>query len=264
MHDIGHPPFGHAGEDALNEVAHDVGGFSHNQFALTIVQVLEVRYAETPGLNLSREVLQGQMARIDKTANGRRPLLEVQLVDASDSTAYDAHDTDDAVKLGLVTLDEMSQVPLVAECLKFVQQQFSSLNAKQLRKAVVHRLIDRQVTDLLEHCGRELARLNFANAAQALQSDFLIGPSRELAEQKAELEKFLHGSVYRHLDLVKVRQQAQAQIRMMYEGFVREPDKMANKYRQRADIVGVRRAAVEFIAGMTDHYCEAVFEKHFS
>ena len=86
MHDIGHPPYGHAGEDKLNEIARDVGGFSHNQFALTIVQVLEVRYTETPGLNLTREVMQGQTARVDKNAKGPRPLLEVQLVDASDST----------------------------------------------------------------------------------------------------------------------------------------------------------------------------------
>ncbi len=264
MHDIGHPPFGHAGEDALNEVAHDIGGFSHNQFALTIVQVLEVRYTSSPGLNLTREVLQGQTARVNKQAPGPHPLLEVQLVDASDSTTYDAHDTDDAVKLGLVTLGEMSEIPLVAECLRYVHRHSSSLNPKQLRKAVVHRLIDRQVTDMLEHCGRQLARHNFASAEEARHSDFLIGPGPGLAEQKAELESFLHERVYRHPQLVQIRGQAQQQIRQMHEEFVRDPGKMASQYRQRAEIVGVRRAAVEFIAGMTDHYCEAIFKKYFA
>ncbi len=263
MHDLGHPPYGHAGEDALNAAAHDVGGFSHNQFALTIVQVLEVRYTDTPGLNLTHEVLQGQTARVDKQAPGPRPLLEVQLVDASDSTTYDAHDTDDAVKLGLVTLSELATVPLIDECLSHVHRQYTNLSQKQLRKAVVHRLIDCQVSDMLKCCGQELANRNFSNAQQATASDFLIGPSPELAAKKIELETFLHQRVYRHPDLVQVRKQAQQRIQVMYEGFVKHPEKMTDKYRQRADIVGVRRAAVEFIAGMTDHYCEQVFDRHF-
>lgn len=263
MHDIGHPPYGHAGEDALNEVAHDVGGFSHNRFALTIVQVLEVRFAETPGLNLTREVLLGQTARVDKDAKGRRPLLEVQLVDASDSTTYDAHDTDDAVKLGLVTLDEMAEVPLIADCLDYVRNQYASLNQKQLRKAVVHRLIDCQVTDMLRHCSTELSNRDFQSATEAMESEFLIGPGEVLAGQKIELEAFLHQRVYRHPELIKVREEAQQRIKRMYEGFVSAPEKMANKYRGRAEVVGVRRAAVEFIAGMTDHYCEKLFRRYF-
>lgn len=264
MHDIGHPPYGHCGEDALNEVARDVGGFSHNQFALTIVQVLEVRYTTTPGLNLTREVLQGQTARTDKNAAGPRPLLEVQLVDASDSTTYDAHDTDDAIKLGLVTLDEMSQIPLIADCLKFVRQTYTNLDQKRLRKAVVHQLIDRQVSDMLHCGGRELGRREFTSSDQACQSDFLIGPGAELAQQKSELEKFLYDRVYRHPQLVAVRGEAQSRIKTMFEGFVQDPNKLSSKYRSRADIVGVRRAAVEFIAGMTDNYCESVFARFFA
>ncbi len=264
MHDIGHPPYGHCGEDALNEIARDIGGFSHNEFALTIVQVLEVRYSSAPGLNLTREVLLGQTARVDKHAAGPRPLLEVQLVDASDSTTYDAHDTDDAVKLGLVTLEEMAQVPLIAECLEHVRDQQTGLDKKRLRKAVVHELIDRQVTDMLDHCGRELSRHDFRSTAEACQSDFLIGPSPALAEKKAELERFLYQHVYRHPQLVSVRAEAQERIKAMFAGFCKDPDKMAPKYRARADIVGVRRAAVEYIAGMTDHFCEAVFKKYFT
>jgi dGTPase len=263
MHDIGHPPYGHAGEDALNEAARDVGGFSHNQFALTIVQVLEVRYTVTPGLNLTREVLQGQTARVDKSDRGPRPLLEVQVVDASDSTTYDAHDTDDAIKLGLVSLEEMASVPLIAECLEFVREQHAGLSPKQWRKAVVHRLIDRQVTDMLDHCGRELQARDFQSADEARHSDFVVGPGPALAEQKAELEKFLHQRVYRHPDLIEVRQTAQQRIQRMYEGFVSDPEKMSAPFRQRAQVVGLRRAVVEFIAGMTDHYCEQLFEQHF-
>src|SRR5437764_11203730 len=112
FHDIGHPPFGHAGEDALNECLAGEGGFSHNQFALALAEELESRYAAFPGLNLTYEVLEGQATRADKTAayaaTGLAPLLEVQVVEAADSMTYDAHDTDDAVKLQLVVLDELA------------------------------------------------------------------------------------------------------------------------------------------------------------
>ena len=128
MHDIGHPPYGHAGEDALSECIADEGGFSHNQFGLTIVQEIEIRFHEFPGLNLTHEVLDGQISRIDKDKTRPKPLLEVQLVDAADSTTYDAHDTDDAIKLGLVSIDEMKHLSLIGESLKYVQQNYSALN----------------------------------------------------------------------------------------------------------------------------------------
>lgn len=100
FHDIGHPPYGHAGEEALAACLHDHGGFSHNQYALTIAEELEIRYHQFPGLNLSHEVLEGQAMRIDKTRTDSCPLLEVQVVDVADSITYDAHDTDDAINSG--------------------------------------------------------------------------------------------------------------------------------------------------------------------
>src|SRR3954454_17772912 len=112
FHDIGHPPFGHAGEDALDECLAAHGGFSHNEFALTLAEDLEARYAAFPGLNLTYEVLEGQATRADKdaayAATGQAPLLEVQVVEAADSMTYDAHDADDAVKLQLVAIDELA------------------------------------------------------------------------------------------------------------------------------------------------------------
>ena len=114
FHDIGHPPFGHAGEEALDECLHDKGGFSHNRYALTIAEELEERYQSFPGLNLTREVLESQAFRIDKHAAGPAPLLEAQVVESADSITYNSHDTDDSVKLELVTLDELAEIPLIA------------------------------------------------------------------------------------------------------------------------------------------------------
>ena len=264
MHDIGHPPYGHAGEDALDECIRDEGGFSHNQFGLTIVQEIEIRFHDFPGLNLTREALMGQLCRVDKSYEGRKPLLEVQLVDAADSTTYDAHDTDDAIKLGLVTIDDMKHLSLISESLDFVRKNYASLNEDLLRKALVHRLIERQVTSLLSHCAGELRRHDFQSVEEALESDFVIGHPSELAEQKAELEKFLYDSVYRHEDLVKVRRQAQGRVKQVFEAYCENPDRFPQKYQPRAQRVGVRRMAVEYIAGMTDNFFEETFGKMFA
>lgn len=260
VHDIGHPPYGHAGEDALDACIADEGGFSHNQFALTIVQEIEIRYSGFPGLNLTREVLSGQTARVDKES-GARPLLEVQLVDAADSTTYDAHDTDDAIKLGLVSLAEMEHLALIQRCVRDIRHRWTSLNDDLMRKAVVNRLINLQVTEIVEHCGAELRERQFGSAREAMASDFLIGPGPELAAQKTELEAFLYERVYRHPWLVEIRQNAQSRLQEMYRLYCDHPERFPAKYRDRARIVGVRRMAVEYIAGMTDHFCEETYLK---
>ena len=160
-HDIGHPPYGHAGEDTLAECMNEVGGFSHNQFGLTIVEEIEIRYPNFPGLNLSHEILEGQATRIDKNAEGPRPCLEVQLVDAADSMTYDAHDTDDALRLRLVTLEDLSRIPLIRECLDHVDHEFTNLDEGMRRKALVHRLLDCQVSDILKFIIPQLEELGF-------------------------------------------------------------------------------------------------------
>ncbi len=264
MHDIGHPPYGHAGEDVLNEIAADEGGFSHNQFALTLVKEIEIRYTERPGLNLTREVLDGQVARIDKDSSKPRPLLEVQLVDAADSTTYDAHDTDDALKLGLVSLEEMQQTQLVGEIVQSIHRSDSELSKNQLRKAVVYQLIDRQVSDLLAQSAQQLQTLQFQSAAEAMASRFLIEPGSELAVQKSELELFLHQRVYRHPEIMVIRQQAQNRLRKLAELLITNPRLMPVRFQDRVEQVGKRRAVVEFIAGMTDHYCDNFFALHFA
>ncbi len=262
MHDIGHPPYGHAGEDALHECIADEGGFSHNQFALTIAQELEIRYSEFPGLNLTREVLAGQTERIDKTKDqGLKPLLEVQLVDAADSTTYDAHDTDDAIKLGLVTLEEMSEVQLIRDAIQSVREKYTGLSNDLTRKAVVHSLVERQVTSLISWCAGQLQDRGFGSAADAMQSDFVLDHAVELAEQKKELETFLYQRVYRHPDLIRVRKKAQNRLKAMFVRYCDNPDLFPAKYQQRSENVGVKRMAIEYIAGMTDDFCEQTFRK---
>ncbi len=264
FHDIGHPPFGHAGEDALNECLADKGGFSHNQYALTIAEELEVRYQSFAGLNLSWEVLESQASRIDKQSKGSAPLLEAQVVEAADSITYDAHDTDDSVKLGLVTMDELAELPLVRDSLDRVHERFGGLHDKLLRKAVVHELIDRQVGTVLETAATALTQTAFTGAEEARRSAFRIGPSAHLAEQKAELEGFLFDRVYRHSQLIEVRSRAQARLRSMFEGYCRKPALLPTRFRDRGEAVGIARAVGDYLAGMTDRYCEQQYLRHFA
>ncbi len=264
MHDIGHPPYGHAGEDALDECLRTEGGFSHNQYALTVVRELEMRFTSYPGLNLTREVLAGQTSRIDKSKDACPLPLEVQLVDATDSATYDAHDTDDAVKLGLVTLDDLAKLDLIQHALEFVRKNYTSLDEDLMRKAVVHRLIDFQVTDLLYHCSAELHRRQFSSQQEAMHSDFRVRPSPEVAEQKRGLEAFLYRHVYRHPNLIRIREQAQTRIRRMFDGYVSRPELIPFQYQKRIVRVGIHRTAADYIAGMTDKFFEDTFMIHFA
>ncbi len=266
FHDIGHPPFGHAGEDALDQCLTREGGFSHNRFAITLAEELESRYPAFAGLNLTREVLDGQATRADKdaayAASGLAPLLEVQVVEAADSVTYDAHDTDDAVKLQLVSLDELAANSLVREALTRVRRQFADLRDDLLRKAVVHELIDRQVTDVLAASNAALSAVADLTAEEVRRSPARIGGSSELAQQKRQLEAFLYERVYRHQRLIEVRAGAQQRLRELFEHLVGRPELLPPHFRARAERTGLPRAVGDFLAGMTDRFCDRYHRQH--
>jgi dGTPase len=256
-HDIGHPPFGHSGEDVLNESLRASGGFNHNAQALRIVELLENRYPEFPGLNLSREVLEGQRHRVDKHAAGAEkfsPLLEVQVVDAADSIAYDSHDADDALAVGLVELPQLLEVPLWRESAERVGRRFANLDDRQLCRSIVHELINWQVGDLLSGIERSLKALRVNSVADVRRLPVVASPSTELAEKKRGLESFLWTQVYRHPTVVARRAPAQQALREMFEFFTSAPDRLPPKFEQRAATDGVPRAVADYLAGMTDRF----------
>ncbi len=264
FHDIGHPPFGHSGEAALDECLQDEGGFSHNRYALTLAEELEERYFQFPGLNLTYEVLESQATRIDKLKHTRQPIWETQVVDVADSITYDAHDTDDAVKLGLVTIDELTEIPLVRQSIERVRQRVGTVTGDSLRSGLVHELIDRQVGDVL---ATALNELDFTEPSKFNSPDSRgqrLGTSANLSAEKAELERFLYEHVYRHPRLMSIREEAQRRLRTMFQGYVDRPTLLAEKFRRRAESVGMRRATGEYLAGMTDRYCDQQFQRHFA
>jgi dGTPase len=163
--------------------------------------------------------------------------------------------------LKLVSIEEMTSVQLIRDALERTREKYTNLSEDLTRKSIVHQLVERQVTSLISHCAGELQDRAFSSATQAMNSDFLIEHPDELAEQKRELEAFLYRNVYRHPDLVKVRQRAQERLKEMYIKYCERPDLFPEKYQARCEKVGVRRMAVEYIAGMTDRFCEQTYAR---
>lgn len=265
LHDIGHPPFGHAGEDVLDERLAGRGGFSHNRQALRIVELLETRYPKFPGLNLSREVLAGQQERAaKKSAPAKRPgrLLEVQVVDAADSVAYDAHDADDAVELGLLNLSELDEAALWRTAATGARKRYSALDDDQFRRAAVHELIDLMASDLVRTTQRRLAELAPGNAAAVVQSGAAFAThSSELAEQQAELEQLLFGRVYRHPTVLAKRIDATTALGEMFDTLVADEQPLPAKFEEVAATEGRPRAVADYLAGMTDRFAWEEFAR---
>ncbi len=263
FHDIGHPPYGHAGEDALDLCLSQAGGFSHNQYALTIAQELECRHVQHPGLNLTREVLFSQAFRVDKESGNESPLLEAQVVDAADSITYDAHDTDDAIKLGLVSLEEFQSLDLILHCLDRIGDGRKGLDEDSLRRAIVHELIDCQVSNVLESAGTVLTVSGWESATDAQQDPFRIAPTGILKTEKKQLEEFLLDRVYHHPQVIQTREMAQEHLQRMFDLFCSKIEMLPQRFRQRADEVGLERAVGDYLAGMTDRYLENCYRKQF-
>ena len=263
-HDIGHPPLGHAGEDTLADLLRDEGGFNHNAQALRIMELLETRYPDFPGLNLSREVLDAQATR-KRDGSAPAPLLETQVVDAADSIAYDTHDADDAVELGLVTMDELLDLPVVAAAAARVAERYGHLEGAELRHAVLHELVDIQVVELIGRTRTALDELGIDSIA-AVREAFrgadgrsgrrLVAHAPDVAAGKRQLEKFLFERVYRSPRVLAVRIPAQEKLTRLFEWYCGHPDDMPAGFRQRAAEQGVPRSVGDYIAGMTDRDLE--------
>ncbi len=272
LHDLGHPPFGHAGEAALDECMRGHGGFEHNCHGLRIVEELEYRYAEFPGLNLSHEVLEAQAMHSKRSAapevarflNAGQPLLEAQVVDAADSLAYDSHDIDDALSLGVITLDDLSQVPFWERAVERARSQHASLPALQFQATVVRALIDWQVCDLLEETGRNLKHENIQSLADVRRAArSLVTPSDCVQALKVELEKFLHERVYRHPRIMRMAHKGQRMLRLLFDEFRAHPEQLPQRYQERARQASIERTVCDYLAGMTDRFAQDEYLRLF-
>ena len=274
-HDIGHPPFGHAGEDALRELMKAHGGFEHNLQGLRVVDVLEERYPGFPGLNLSWELREsinkhrqpydvtGCRIELDPTAS---PLLESQAADISDEIAYDNHDVDDGLTSGLLKEEELQAVPLWQQAREVVERRWGPSLTPEIRKyQTIRELINRQVTDLLVHSTRQLSARKIGSVEDVRRCpDRLIDFSDEMHALRLPLKKFLREHLYRHYRVVRMASKATRFITELFQLYLRQPDQLPNTTHRRIQRgEEPARAICDYIAGMTDRYCLEEYRKLF-
>lgn len=271
-HDLGHPPFGHAGEDALDQCMRAHGGFEHNLHGLRIVESLEYRYADFPGLNLSWEVLEAlathskrrDAPEVQEFLKIGRPLLEAQVVDASDSLAYDTHDIDDALSAGFLSLADLQEVEFWRRAVERVQERHGELSPLNFQPTVVRALIDWQVADLLEQTRQRLRSFQIRSVEDVRRAPETIAvPGPEVKALKADLEEFLHRRVYRHYRIMRMATKGRRLLHLLFEEFCRSPQQLPDRYFRRVQQGQLERTVCDYLAGMTDRYAQDEYLRLF-
>jgi dGTPase len=270
-HDLGHPPYGHYGEAVLNELMADHGGFEHNFHSLRIVEQLEHPYPAFHGLNLTfetRQCLAKHQSRYDQPDSqeeygpGHGP-VEGQIADLADSIAYNSHDLEDALACGLIDEDALAEIELYRISKNQIEQKYPQANryARQLRCA--KGLIDMLVDDAIKETARRLEQLNPAGPDDILRSrSKVVAFSAQCQRQATQLEDFLMARVYLHPKLTQLQNQAGKELRRLFGYYVNNPEELPQRYRQRLDGQDPHRVICDYIAGMTDRFCQKTYQQH--
>lgn len=282
-HDLGHTPFGHAGQDALNECMRDHGGFEHNLQSLRVVDDLEERYPEFPGLNLTFETREGilkhcslnnarQLGELgERFIKRRQPSLEAQIANLADEIAYNNHDLDDGLRAGLIVVEELLAIELFRKQHESVVAQYPKLSGRRLIHEIVRRMINRIVTDLIETSESLIHAANPENIeAVRAATHPLINLSETALSQHIELKQFLRQHVYRHYRVLRMTNKAQLVVKSLFRAFMDSPELMPPEYQQAAKEAtkqsgdnGMARTVADYIAGMTDRYAVLEHERMF-
>ena len=284
-HDLGHTPFGHAGQDALNACMAGQGGFEHNLQSLRVVDALEERYPQFDGLNLTFETREGilkhcsrphaeQLEAAEPGGVGQRfllrqqPSLEAQLCNLADEIAYNAHDIDDGVRSGLITLEQLREVPLFDRYRAEAQAEYPDLGAvagqRRLLYESIRRMLSAQVYDVIHATQAALAQTRPDSVDAVRAAPAIVGFSAEMRAQSQELKRFLFQNLYRHPQVVQTMDQAQQIVRDLFACYTAEPQSMKTGFAQRAAGAPPQvqaRAVADFIAGMTDRYAASEHER---
>jgi dGTPase len=276
-HDIGHPPFAHAGEEELNRQMERFGDhFDHNLHALRIVEIFEQRYARFPGLNLTFEVREGIVKHsrdfepgedplLDEYLPGNRPPLEAQLIDLADEVAYNSADLDDAYSAGLLASGQIAEsVQGYARILEELEMQFPGASERERFQESVRRLIDLLVTGLIAGTVQAAAASGVRDVAEVRRYPQRIArftPESKIVNQ--ELKRFLHAKVYSSEALANERLKSTAMIAEMFQLFVEEPERLPEHHRELSDTGPIHRVVCDYIAGMTDGFFHRTYEQLF-
>jgi dGTPase len=282
-HDLGHTAFGHAGQDALNECMRDHGGFEHNMQSLRVVDELEERYADFPGLNLTFEAREGILKHCSVTnarqlgALGERfilrqqPSLEAQVANIADEIAYNNHDVDDGLRAGLVSIEQLCEVTLFRREHDEVLKAYPSLAGRRLIHEVIRRMINRVCADLIRTSAKAIHGASPENIeAVRLLKQPLITMSEDMAAEHLELKRFLREHVYKHYRVLRMTAKARKVIHALFTSFYESPELLPPEHhatvirkREQQGDRGHARAVADYIAGMTDRFAILEYERLF-
>ncbi|MCL1962177.1 MAG: deoxyguanosinetriphosphate triphosphohydrolase [Desulfovibrionaceae bacterium] len=274
-HDLGHTPFGHAGQDALDECMAAHGGFEHNLQSLRVVDELERRYPGHDGLNLSFETREGILKHCSR-ANARRieraepggvvrrfldgtqPSLEAQLANLADEIAYNAHDIDDGVRSGLLTLEQMADAPLFARFLQDTLREYPQLQGRRVLYESIRRMLSAQVYDVIDATGAALRAAAPGSADEARRAGPLVRFGIEMRAQSAALKRFLFANLYRHPQVEQTMNQARQAVRELFNAYLSGRAALPPSFTRHAS---QPRAVADYIAGMTDRFAMREYER---
>ncbi|MFZ2357459.1 MAG: deoxyguanosinetriphosphate triphosphohydrolase [Candidatus Omnitrophota bacterium] len=272
-HDLGHTPFGHSGEEALNELMFRHGGFNHNVHGLRVVDVLEERYPDFRGLNLSWEVREGivkhsssfdKAGRVKELAPGESPTLETQIVDIADEIAYDNHDIDDGLASGLLKEEDLEKVALWNKLSRKVTERYPDIGQELKKYLIIRSLIDMQVTDLIKHTEKRIKNLNIKTYLDVKRTKTKIASfSKEVIALRKPLRGFLSDKLYHHYRVMRMSIKAKKYIQDLFKFYLENPMALPVKIQSRISFDGVQRVVCDYIAGMTDRYCLDEYKKLF-
>jgi dGTPase len=280
-HDLGHTPFGHAGQDELNLCMKEFGGFEHNLQSLRVVDVLEEKYAEFTGLNLMYETREGILKHCSRSkakelgAIGQRFLnnlqsgLEAQVADIADQIAYNNHDVDDGLRAGLITFDQLAECELFSRELMIVTEKYPMLSDKRMIHEVIRRMINTLVSDLISNSQENIDSLNPVSIDDIRGAGKpLVKLSESVAKQNLELKRFLNKHLYKHDKVEKMSTDAKQVIRQLFDGFMSEQtllpedvQKSIANYEKEQGKSGKARVIADYIAGMTDRFAFVEFDR---
>jgi dGTPase len=274
-HDLGHTPFGHTGQDALNACMKPYGGFEHNLQSLRVVDVLEQRYATFDGLNLTFEAREGILKHCsarnaralgevgERFLKRRRPSLEAQLANLADEVAYNNHDVDDGLRSGLLRLEQFQGVRIVARHMRAVQREYPRLAGRRLVHETVRRMIDTLVTDLVRASAGNIRKCAPASIDEVRRAPPLIAFSPRIQEECLELKQFLREHLYRHYRVVRMSTKARRVVCELFAAFHADTRLLPPEFQVRAQ-QDAPRAIADYIAGMTDRYAIVEHRRLFS
>lgn len=274
-HDLGHTPFGHTGEEALNRLMKPYGGFEHNRQSLRIVEHLEERYPSFNGLNLSWEAREGIIKHssdydipdgsgLEEYCPELRPTLEAQIIDLADEIAYNNHDIDDGLKAGYLSLDDLMGVDIWSDTYAKVKEKYPSLAAdRQILQTISH-LIGFLILDLVEHTKKNIEAAGISCLDDIRnQPGNLVMFSPDTAKRNRELKAFLYKNLYSHYKVERMRIKAERFLRLLFENYLENPTLLPSSYQEKYEICGLERVVCDYIAGMTDRYALDEYKRLF-